>query len=323
MKHRLLLFLVLLLVLSIAAGLGESSAPYTARTSTMFSLHATPDGQKLIFVPKGAQIGILEWTDKWCLAEYNGTTGYCKTSWLYSLCPVDPFTALSPQNPHQPSGYIVPIQDLVIKTISYDGTLVPSGDLICAIDSRNGFYEIPVWRDKLVLSDPDTEYHAFAPWYSANPGEIISGFTTFYSDRQGKAHPREREYNMQLGCSRINGHTLAPGETFSFNALCGPYRKSNNYRLAPNISQDGEGYGGGVCQVSTTLYNALLPIPLQLEFWSIHRPKGVPYVAQYFDAAVGTRTDLVFTNTLPYSITIRASAKNGIVSIFIVRTPEE
>ena len=88
-------------------------------------------------------------------------------------------------------------------------------------------------------------------------------------------------------------------ETFSFNALCAPYRHSNGYELAPNVSTDGFGYGGGVCQVTTTLYNAALTLPLQIEEWALHSKQGAVYVPQFFDAAVGNYSDFTFVNLLP------------------------
>lgn len=89
--------------------------------------------------------------------------------------------------------------------------------------------------------------------------------------------------------------------------------------MAPNISSDGEGYGGGVCQVSTTMYNALLSLPLRITKWAIHRDIGVPYIPVGFDSAVGSYTDLSFINTLPYPIRIEAVPQNGVLSVFIYR----
>lgn len=86
---------------------------------------------------------------------------------------------------------------------------------------------------------------------------------------------------------------------------------SSSFFISPIV------YGGGVCQVSTTLYNAVLSLPLKIEAWSIHRYTGVSYVPQFFDAAVGRYSDLRFTNTLPYSICVLASAENGIRIIYV------
>lgn len=298
-------------------GLCDQEAKYTAQTSTEFHLRAAPDGRHLAVVPKGRQVEIIEWAEDWCLANYQGTTGYCKTSWLYCLRSLDPFQYPLPENPCEVSGYLVLLRDTVIQAGKFDGTHVIAGDPLCASPCDDG-YVLPVWRDKQVLSADAAEYHPFVPWEAAQKGDIISGFTTYYSDKQGKNRPKEREHNILLGCERINNLLLQSGENFSFNALCAPYTKSNGYQLAPNISKSGDGYGGGICQVSTTLYNALLMLPIQFDEWNIHRYKGIDYVPQFFDAAVGLYPDFAFTNTLPYPIRICVSADHGVLSLFIL-----
>lgn len=89
--------------------------------------------------------------------------------------------------------------------------------------------------------------------------------------------------------------------------------------MAPNISSDGKGYGGGVCQLSTTLYNAALGLPFRIDEWRVHRERGVAYVPQYFDAAVGSYSDLAFTNLLPYAISLEVLTQNGALTVLIRR----
>ena len=130
---------------------------------------------------------------------------------------------------------------------------------------------LPVWRGTAALSADAGAYAAFADWRTAAPGDAIAGFTTYYNDRTGSPLHKQRQHNIELGCERIHGQVVEPGEEFSFNALCAPYKQSNGYEVAKNISHDGKGPGGGVCQVSTTLYNALLALPVQITAWAAHR----------------------------------------------------
>ena len=310
---------IALLVMNGSVGLGEAQAKYTARTNTEFHLRAEPDGRWVTSVPKGSSIDILEWAEDWCLASYQGMTGYCKTSWTYSLSALDPLQYPLPGNPYQVAGVAILNQDTQIKAGKYRGTIVAAGEAVCSELGSDGSCVLPVWRDRQVLAAEEAVFQPFIAWDAAAPGDLVGGFTTYYSDQQGKQRPKERLHNILLGCERVDDYVLASGETFSFNAVCGPYLKSNGYLLGPNISSDGVGYGGGVCQVSTTLYNALLTLPIRIEEWCIHRHKGVDYVAQFFDASVGIYSDLVFTNSLPYPIRLRASAENGVVNLFIFR----
>lgn len=325
---RLILFsaalcIVMLLVLPSGYCAGDNAAQYTAKTSCQFHLRADPDGRKLAEVPKGETIRIIEWAEDWCLAEYHGATGYCKADWIYALISLDPYLYPSPRSECSPTGYIVMAGDTWIQAGKFDGTTVSAGKQVCASYGSDGLCRLPVWRSEQVMDRNTVEYHPFAAWENAEPGDVIGGFTTYYSARQGRKHPKGRESNITIGCGRINGRVVAPGETFSFNQYCGPYTKANGYCLAPNISREREGYGGGICQVTTTLYNAVLTLPLKIEAWSIHKYKGVSYVPQFFDAAVGKYSDFSFTNTLPYPIRILANAENGIIDIMITRAENE
>ena len=67
---------------------------------------------------------------------------------------------------------------------------------------------------------------------------------------------------------------------------------------------------------------ALLGLPLQIDEWTVHQYTGVDYVPQFFDAAVGTYTDLKFTNTLPYPIRISTLHEEGVVTVLIYREGE-
>ena len=110
------------------------------------------------------------------------------------------------------------------------------------------------------------------------------------------------------------------GESFSFNALCGPYEKNNGYVRAPNISRSGYGVGGGVCQVSTTIFEAVLGLELQLDHWEVHQTSGVKYAPVNFDCAVGGGKDLRFTNNLGYAIRLEVRTQNGALTAYFFRS---
>ncbi len=107
-----------------------------------------------------------------------------------------------------------------------------------------------------------------------------------------------RKHNVFLATKSINGIILNAGETFSFNKVVGERSEKNGYQNA-KIILNGEyvdGIGGGVCQVSTTLYNALLLSNLKITEKHAHSLQ-VSYVAPSFDAMVsGSSLDLKFLN---------------------------
>ncbi len=149
---------------------------------------------------------------------------------------------------------------------------------------------------------------------------VISTFTTKYD-----ASATNRSTNISLVASTINGKVLLPGETFSFNTIVGNTTKEKGYKLATSyingkMAQD---YGGGVCQVNTTLYNAVLRANLE-----VLERRNHSYIVSYVD--IGTdatiaypTTDFKFKNNRNYAVKIVASAKNGILKIDILGVKEE
>lgn len=136
---------------------------------------------------------------------------------------------------------------------------------------------------------------------------LISEFTTsFAGSTYGRAN---RVFNIKKAASLINGKTIAPGEEFNTNAALGDRTKENGWKTATGI-RDGayvQEYGGGVCQVSTTLYNAALMADLEITERHHHSwPLG--YVDIGRDATISTGgPNLRFVNSGPAPVTISAA----------------
>lgn len=139
---------------------------------------------------------------------------------------------------------------------------------------------------------------------SAPKVRLVASFSTYYGESS-----QNRKDNVALAARKIDGITLQPEDEFSFNDIVGARTEENGFKSA-YIIQDGafvEGIGGGVCQVSSTLYNCALLANLAITCVRAHSlPVG--YVAPSFDAMVSSASDLRFVNTLSAPITIRMSA---------------
>ncbi|MHB8635689.1 MAG: VanW family protein [Fimbriimonadaceae bacterium] len=129
---------------------------------------------------------------------------------------------------------------------------------------------------------------------------VVASFATSLSGRT----PNER-HNAVLALHRLDGATIRPGETFSFNGRVGTFSRDQGYRKAP-VSYDGQlidDWGGGVCQSSTTLYNAALLAGMKIVERNRHR-FAPGYVGPGRDAAVAySSIDLRFAN--PYGFPVR------------------
>lgn len=133
----------------------------------------------------------------------------------------------------------------------------------------------------------------------------LSSFTTYF-DKSNEA----RVHNIRIAAERISGTVIAPHEEFSFNAAVGKRTAENGFREATVIF-DGEfvqGIGGGVCQASTTLFNAALRAGLTVTESRPHS-LSVSYVKPSLDAMVSEYSDLKFTN--PYDCPVYLAAAMG------------
>ena len=143
---------------------------------------------------------------------------------------------------------------------------------------------------------------------------LLSSFTTCFDGGN-----LNRVSNIRLAASKINGTVLEGGKTLSFNDIVGARVKERGF-LTAKIIENGEfteGVGGGVCQVSTTLYNAALLSGLKIEEYHPHT-LAVGYVPPSRDAMVsGTYFDLKISNPYPTPVYIRASVTGGSVAFSI------
>ena len=138
--------------------------------------------------------------------------------------------------------------------------------------------------------------------------DLIGTFYTTFNNSD-----RNRNTNLAVGCNYINGTILAPGEVFSANIELGSQTAAGGYKMAGvyNNGKVEQGMAGGVCQVTTTLYNAALMAELEIVERHPHS-MTVGYVPLGRDAAVaGTYKDLKFRNDTEYPIMIEAYASGG------------
>ena len=171
--------------------------------------------------------------------------------------------------------------------------------------------ELIITKPKVTLEDIGTE--AFP--------DRLSTFSTRYN-----AADKDRTTNLVIACQKLNGKVLMPGETFSYNETLGPRTYAAGYRNG-KIYENGQvvdGLGGGICQISSTLYNAALMSDMEIVERRNHQ-----FVTSYVNAGrdatvVYGLTDFRFKNTRTYPVRLVASAKGGVatVSIYGIKEPD-
>lgn len=143
---------------------------------------------------------------------------------------------------------------------------------------------------------------------------LLSQFSTYFDD--GNA---SRSHNIALAAAGVNGSVIRGGGTLSFNDIVGERTAQRGFKEA-KIIENGEyiqGLGGGVCQVSTTLYNAALLSGLKIKEYHPHS-LSVGYVPPSRDAMVsGSSCDLKIMNPLKTPVYIRAECSRGRLTVRI------
>lgn len=146
-------------------------------------------------------------------------------------------------------------------------------------------------------------------------GTLLGTYATAYNANIPRA------VNVSLAASRINGIVVQPGGSFSFTQTILPRTAANGYVEAPMIVNKKyvPGIGGGICQVSSTLYAAMLTAGLPATERHPHSLK-VAYIPEGMDATVsGSALDLKFTNTFAESIKIQAAADQGVLTVSLYK----
>lgn len=131
----------------------------------------------------------------------------------------------------------------------------------------------------------------------------------------------DRVKNLHIVCDRLSGTILEPGEEFSYNDTCGPYNKEQGFGKATVFvnGEEVQEYGGGVCQLSSTLYNAIKDLNIEILERHNHS-KDVYYVPRNEDATVSYGSlDFRFKNNENYPIEIEAYSNENEVTVSIYK----
>lgn len=262
----------------------------------------------------------------WSYIRYKNSYGYVPTSALFKWDRIDPYAGDIPGCiKHIGLAFVNHTTD--IKSYDDNGkevlkTVNPGSAL--AVDTLDdlGRYPLPYWRTTGYVNESDVGYLLpVVPWEDAHSGDLISCMSTFYAVGIHTLNYQGRNYNIYLGSSFISGTVMQPGDTVNIYDVMGPYRKSTGYHRAPIMSPGALwGYGGGTCQVNTTLYNALIQVPIYINWRKVHAEVGIYYCPVGFDAAVGGGDiTMIFTNTLPYAIRINYFMSDGCLTVGIFK----
>lgn len=147
--------------------------------------------------------------------------------------------------------------------------------------------------------------------------DVLSESTSYFSPKKVA-----RTHNVRLAANLINGKVLNPGETFSYNETVGPRTRARGFKEAAIFSKGEivDGLGGGICQVSSTLYMAAMKADMKTvsrknhSFYVDYAPKGQDATVVYGSI------DFKFQNTSEYPVKVVAYQKNNYITVKIMGT---
>ncbi|MGN0746630.1 MAG: VanW family protein [Aristaeellaceae bacterium] len=310
----------------------SSPAIYTCHIMANSSIYSQRDteSKRVKSYSNTITADVLYVGSNWAIVRKDGDIGYIKRQRIYDVTPVDPVN--TPPYGVQKSIYIATTADVceVRKSMSDEDeswVVLNPGTMLSIWQIQDGWAIVPYWRtygyinlndltDLIPVSPTDDPLRDDSP---------IAAYTSYYTMVQTEIN-QGRIINISVACNRLT-RVMQPGEELNFNADVGPYKKSLGYQPA-YVLVDGKsvpGYGGGTCQVSSTLYNALLQLPgIEILQRRPHGPGGAKYLPHGVDAAVGnTNLNLRFRNNYDFPIRVEGhTSDDGALLMVIYRVYE-
>lgn len=306
---------------------------YTARVTRQSSLRDTDSkGGKLVAtLYRNDLVELGEIGDEWTHARKGGKVGYILTESLKDLDILSPYQSLQDGETHFPYAATALAPVAITGTVyGQTGELqtIPEGAVVAVGNpDDNGDVLLPYKRTIGQLSGASVRLDPVMPVEEAQPGDLIGVYSTFFNADMGRELIVGRLHNIEKGVNLLDGYKISAGSQFSFNDIAAPYTRSNGYALGPIINYTSDkktGYGGGICQVSTTLYNVVLQLPMEIVRSQPHSSRGIDYAPVGFDAAVGNGgLDFTFFNNAPYAVRMRVNVWDGVITVRMYRDAEE
>ena len=294
--------------------------PFSANGTTIrMRAEQSGDSDVVCTIRAGQTITVYAVHPTYVLAEYDGYVGYVIRTWVD-----EDMTTINPETtppygvvPHRYVAELTGDPTPVYKAPSLDAEIHDirpgKGSKVAILEFVDGFAKVIMWRsygyihasqltDLVVVAQGDEPMSAETP---------IAAFCSFFEYNTGKEGNDGRCKNIVRSCESMT-RVMQPGEVLNFNSDVGPYKRSNGYHPAPVLIDGGSqlGYGGGTCQSSSTLYNAIRQVPgFTVLKRRPHGPGCAKYLPMHHDAAVGnTELNFIFRNDADYSLRIVAES---------------
>lgn len=325
MKRMLALWLLsALFACPVLAHEAQEQALFTGvigKRMTVYS-RAKERGKILGTAESGMVVDVYEKMRTYTVIDFEGQKGYVLTKYVERVQYKDPFNAPLPGTPML-CGMGRLTRDVTFKPEGYNYAIRLTKGSYLAVQKtaeNRAYFPYRVVSELQYVPLDALEMVEFTAHEDAQQGDLICAFSTFYSVSQNRWENINRIKNIDLACERLNGQIIPAGGQFSFNDICAPYSAENGYFEAPILSGVSDtGFGGGVCQVASTIYNNVLRTPMWIVDHHWHGQGGTNYISGGYDATVSDKWNLVFENRLSYDLRLMMKAQDGVMTAAFYR----
>ena len=285
------------------------------------------DAKELGRVLRGERIKMYAFDPSWAYISYGSLRGYIRRSVIDHATPID--KAATPAYGVDVYMYTAIMHsDVPILSSPENGeTLITlhDGAKVALIGFEDGWGKLVFKRQygyihpsdigELIMTYPDP--------LTSGTDRPLAAFVSFYKITDDVSN-LGRMRNIEVACEKLSALRFLPGEGLDFNKQIGPYTAANGYEKATVLVSGGsrQNYGGGTCQVSSTLYNVALQLTgITVTERHPHGAAGASYLPHGVDAAVGSKIlNFKFRNDYDFPVRIDAHAQDGALYIAIYRT---
>ena len=332
---KLLCILIILTLMPFCAGASEKPLySASARISGPIYSEMRRDSTQTGRINPGYPIEVYALYPDWAYIRSMGTNGYVPRSYLISGKPLD-------KKSTPPWGVVfytyagtagetgIDILDAPEETADVLISL-PADTVISVLDLQDGWARVVYYRQYGYIDS--NRFRELLPVCadaaSGTEYAPIATFTTYYVIGSEEESVHGKEINIGVNCEAMDGLVLNSGESIDYDGYFAPYSPAKGYVKGPVLLEGGWGLGpgGGVCQVSSTLYNVLLQLPgVSIIHHQSHGTNGAEYLPLEMDAAVGnpgSGIDLIFRNDYGFPLRFEARAQSGALYIALYRVTE-
>lgn len=311
MKRLLIVITTIIIIFSILTNTYATSYIVTGDNVNLRSTPQINSNNIITTTNYGDIVEILDSHNNWYLVSTNNTFGYIAAD--YIGINVTGTAAITTNKLNFRSG-----PDITYKS----HCVIPQYSIIKVIDTSSNWYKV---HYNGIVGFVNSDYIKLKEF---NNEELLGSYTTYFSTASSQ---KGRVINIKRGASLLNEYLIEPNSTFSILKTIGPITKEGGYQKAPEYSQTAQGtitvtgYGGGVCQIATTLYQSVLEAKnstSRIEILERHiHSKPVSYIEYGDDATISWNAgnDFTFKNNNDYSLKIRTYVYDGSITCMIYK----